>query len=102
MFILPGKEEDSILDAVFTVSPQISYTYFFKPTIPAMTGPESVSYTHLDVYKRQVFTLQLSIAGGRGARYFYDIANTYSTAIAYNWLPFGAGRNVLSFHLFLF
>ena len=37
--ILPTSDIDSMRDAMFTVSPQMSYCHFFMPTIPATTGP---------------------------------------------------------------
>lgn len=39
MWTLPGKPWLSILDAVFTVSPNKQYLGIFWPTTPATTGP---------------------------------------------------------------
>src|SRR5690606_11477182 len=39
ILISPGTPEDSILEAILTVSPQISREVLFRPTLPAITGP---------------------------------------------------------------
>jgi len=49
--IFPGSPVVSILDAMFTASPQISYNGFWAPTTPAVTSPWEIPILNL---KRKV------------------------------------------------
>ena len=48
-----GVKKDQVLGRVYTVHPGNAECYYLRLLLHEVHGPMSVSYTHLDVYKRQ-------------------------------------------------